>query len=70
MVSEDELRLRHLDTIQSTVGRLSQHSFAVRGWSVTVVTVVLALVASRPGLTPDLVLLSRAPAMIFGGLDA
>jgi hypothetical protein len=29
VVSEDELRLRHLETIQSTVGRLSQHSFAV-----------------------------------------
>lgn len=70
MVSEDELRLRHLDTIQSTVSRLSQNSFAVRGWSVTVVTLVLAVVASQPALTLDLALLSLAPAVIFWGLDA
>jgi hypothetical protein len=68
--SDDEVRLRHLDMIQSIISRLSQNSFTVRGWSVTVVSVVLALIATQQDLANDLVLITLAPAMIFWGLDA
>jgi hypothetical protein len=69
VTSDDEMRLRHLDTIQSVINRLSQNSFAVRGWSVTLVTVVLALIGTRD-IAHDLMIITLAPAVIFWFLDA
>lgn len=69
MVADDELRLRHLDTIQSVINRLSHHSFTIRGWSVTVVTVTFALVGGQRDIGHDLVLITLLPALIFWGLD-
>lgn len=69
VVPDDELRLRHLDTIQSIINRLSQSSFTIRGWSVTVVTLVFALVGGQGDLRHDLVLITLVPALLFWGMD-
>jgi hypothetical protein len=51
------------------VNRMAQNSFARRGWSVTLVSVLFALIASKdaPPLAP---LLAVLPTVVFWGLDA
>ncbi|GAA4708322.1 hypothetical protein [Phytohabitans rumicis] len=69
MTSDEELRLRHLDHIQGIITRLAQNSFTVRGWSVSLVSVVLAVLStqdSSAGLAP----IALVPALVFWGLDA
>ncbi|MBQ1023409.1 hypothetical protein [Micromonospora sp. C95] len=39
--NDEELRVKHLADIQATVSRLAQNSFTIRGWSVTLVSVVI-----------------------------
>ncbi len=61
-------RLEHLKMIQSVIARMAQNSFLVKGWSVTLVTAVMALTLrdSNKGF----VLLALYPALVFWGLDA
>ncbi|MEV6965009.1 hypothetical protein AB0M47_07815 [Hamadaea sp. NPDC051192] len=67
---DDELRLRHLADVQATISRLSQNSFAVRGWAVTLVSFVLAILGTR-AQGPSAVILGVIPiAVIFWFLDA
>ncbi|MEL6445868.1 MAG: hypothetical protein AAFR95_13075 [Bacteroidota bacterium] len=40
-----EDRIKHLEMIQAVIGRLSQHSFLIKGWSVTLVAAIIALSA-------------------------
>jgi hypothetical protein len=68
--SESDLRLHHLDTVQSIINRLSQNSFTIRGWSVTVVSIVFAIAGSRSGKQNELALLAIIPIWVFWGLDA
>jgi hypothetical protein len=65
-----EMRLRHLDMIQAVVTRQAQNSFAVRGWSVTVVSAVFAIAATQEDAPAATVLVALAPTLIFWGLDA
>ena len=65
-----ELRLRHLDMIQVVVARHAQNSFAVRGWSVTVVSAVFAVAVTQDQAPSATVLVALAPTLIFWGLDA
>jgi hypothetical protein len=71
-VTDDDrdLRLRHLDTLQTVINRLSQNSFTIRGWSITVASVILAFASTRSGAQDELVVLALAPAWTFWGLDA
>jgi hypothetical protein len=63
-------RIRHLEMIQGVVGRLSQNSFVVRSWSVTVVSAVFAVVEVGSGTLSTRVLIAIMPAIMFWGLDA
>ena len=69
-VDDQELRLRHLDTIQQVVSRLAQNSFTIRGWSVTLVTVVFAILSAQNDTASGLILVALAPTWIFWVLDA
>lgn len=69
MASDEDLRLRQLDHIQGVISRLAQNSFTVRGWSVSLVSVVLAVLGARDG-TAGLAALALVPALVFWGLDA
>jgi hypothetical protein len=65
-----ELRLRHLDMIQAVVTRQAQNSFAVRGWSVTVVSAVFAVAVTQDQAPRATVLVALAPTLIFWVMDA
>jgi hypothetical protein len=68
--TENEWRLRHLADIQVIVGRLSQHSFVIRGWSVTLVSVMFAIIASQGGRPMAMILFAMGATLIFWALDA
>jgi hypothetical protein len=62
-----DAKLKHLEFIQSAIGRMATSSFLFKGWSVTVAAGLSAFAAgaSRPGLL-FVALLSTA---LFWGLD-
>ncbi|OLB81480.1 MAG: hypothetical protein AUI14_03125 [Actinobacteria bacterium 13_2_20CM_2_71_6] len=70
MTNDVELRLRHIELIQEVINRHAQNSFIVRGWSVTLVSAVFAVLVTQGGTARGLVLLAIAPTLIFWGLDA
>ena len=41
-----ETKLKHLEFVQATIGRLAQNSFAYKGWAITVVGGIVALSAT------------------------
>ena len=65
-----ELRLRHLDMIQAVITRQAQNSFAVRGWSVTVVSAVFAVAVTQDEAPPATVLVALVPTLVFWAMDA
>lgn len=58
----------HLEMIQNIVNRLSQNSFLLKGWSVVLVSGLLAFGATRPETI--LKYLAVFPVLAFWGLDA
>ncbi|TQM33640.1 hypothetical protein [Nocardia bhagyanarayanae] len=64
-----DYRVKHLEMLQTIIARLSQQSFTVRGWSVTLVSVIFALFTAQSQDRSELILLALAPAWIFWGLD-
>jgi len=67
--ASDSHRVKHLELIQTAVTRMGQNSFTVRGWSVTLVSVVFALIAAKDA-PPLAALIALIPAVVFWGLDA
>lgn len=61
-------KMKHLEIIQGVITRMAGNSFALKGWSVTLVTGFFALA----GKTPDKIyfLIVYIPIIIFWGLDA
>ncbi|WP_431972348.1 hypothetical protein [Nocardia sp. bgisy134] len=64
-----DYRVKHLEILQTIIARLSQQSFTVRGWSVTLVSVIFALLTAQAQYRSELILPALAPAWIFWGLD-
>lgn len=62
-------RVKHLELVQAIVTRLGQNSFTVRGWSVTLVSVLFALIASKDA-PPSAALITLVPTVVFWRLDA
>lgn len=62
-------RVKHLELIQAVITRQSQNSFVVRGWSVTLVSILFALIATRDA-PPSAALIALVPATVFWTLDA
>jgi hypothetical protein len=61
-------RLEHLKLIQGVVSRMGQNSFALKGWSVTLVSALLALAVNEKSRA--FAALAFFPAVLFWGLDA
>ena len=57
----------HLTMIQGVVNRLAQNSFAIKGWSVVLVSALFALAASSK--LPALALVGLFPALVLWVLD-
>lgn len=66
-VPPDE-RLKHLDFLQATIARQASHSFAVKGWTLTVSAAVYAYTAAH--LHWWLAVVALMPCVAFGWLDA
>jgi hypothetical protein len=64
----EEHEIKHLELVQSVISRMAQHSFQLKGWSVTVATAVIALAAKES--SPGLATLALFPAVAFWSLDA
>lgn len=58
---------KHLALVQGVVNRLAGNSFALKGWSVTLVSALLALAAKDAD--PWLVAIALLPTLTFWGLD-
>lgn len=56
-----------MEFVQGVINRLSQNSFLLKGWSVVLVSALLALAAGNSQLV--FVLLAYIPVFVFWGLD-
>lgn len=68
MALDDYSRLEHLKMIQAVIVRMAQNSFILKGWSVTLVTAMMALAVSDRNR--GYAALALFPALVFWGLDA
>ena len=64
----NEATIRHLELVQGVINRMAQVSFILKGWTVTVVVALLAVVANNADWY--LMLLGLVPVLVFWGLDA
>lgn len=67
--SKLELQLKHIDIVQDVIKRMAQNSFVIRGWSITLVSVMFAILKTQ-NVSPFSFLLAIIPAFIFWYLDA
>lgn len=63
----DDFR-KHLEMIQAIIARLAGNSFSIKGWSVTLVSALLAWSLKEPVWQHSLIAL--LPLALFWGLDA
>ena len=63
-----ENKRAHLEMIQGVINRMASNSFMLKGWSITLVSVLLAFSAKELVLATALVAL--VPALSFWALDA
>lgn len=64
----DEASTKHLEFIQNVINRMSNNSFLLKGWNVTVSSAILALIISNPN--PLLAVVALLSSLSFWGLDA
>ena len=64
----NESRIRYLEAIQRVIDRLSNTSFILKGWAVSLVAGLMALAAN--GSNSDYVLIAYIPIAVFWFLDA
>lgn len=63
-----ENKIKHLEFIQTTITRMNQNSFQIKGWMITLVSALLALYASSERVV--YILIAIVPAVVFWFLDA
>jgi hypothetical protein len=64
----EEVFAKHLEFIQNIINRMSNNSFLLKGWNVTVSSAILALVVSNPN--PLFAVVALFSSLSFWGLDA
>jgi hypothetical protein len=62
-----EKKLKHLEMIQNVISRMGSNSFLLKGWSVTLVSALIALATS--GTDKRFVLIAFFPVIMFWALD-
>lgn len=68
MQDTNDNRVAHLNIIQDVIKRLAGNSFLVKGWSLTLVSALMALAITSKRI--EIGYLVVVPALIFWGLDA
>ena len=64
----NENKLKHLEFIQNIITRMNTNSFAIKGWSVTLVSALFALAADKADRS--FILIAYLPVICFWVLDA
>jgi hypothetical protein len=62
-----EAKFKHLDYLQTTITRMAQNSFVIKGWSITLISALIALSANDSN--KNYVLVAYFPCLIFWILD-
>ena len=60
-------KMKHLEMIQSIINQIANHSFVIRGWSLTLVSVLFALTVKEA--EPEYVIIAYIPIPVFWLLD-
>ena len=63
-----ENKLKYLEFIQNIINRMSSNSFALKGWSVTLIAGIFALAAKD--VNQVYFLIAYVPIVTFWGLDS
>jgi len=66
-MDNDEKRIKHLEMIQGVINRLAGNSFTMKGWSVTLVSALIAIAVGKGD--GRFALAGLLPAVIFWILD-
>lgn len=64
----EEAVTTHLEFIQNIINRMSNNSFLIKGWSVTVSSAILAFIVNNP--KPLFAVIALFSSLSFWGLDA
>lgn len=62
-----DMKMKHLEFIQSVIARMNLNSFLLKGWSVTLLAGILAVETVHPH--PALVVVGGLPVILFWALD-
>lgn len=68
MQDTNDNRIAHLKMIEEVIKRMASNSFLVKGWSITLVSALVALSITNKRI--EIAYLAIVPAFIFWGLDA
>lgn len=68
MQDTNDNRIAHLNMIQEVIKRMGSNAFLVKGWSITLVSALIALSITNKRI--EIAYLAIIPALIFWGLDA
>ena len=68
MIYTKEDKLKHLEFIQNIVTRMASNSFILKGWSITLTSVIIGFALNSSN--KKLIYLAFIPTIIFWGLDA
>ena len=63
-----EPKIRHLEMIQNIINRMTHNSFALKGWTITLISGILILSEKNSNLL--FFLLAYIPTIMFWGLDS
>ena len=63
-----EIKEKHIEIVQNIINRLANNSFYIKGWSITLLTALIAVYASTKNIS--FVILSILPVIIFWLLDS
>ena len=63
-----ENKLKHLEFIQGAINRMAGNLFFLRGWTITLITALLALLVKK-GTNPDYIFIVYFLVVIFWILD-
>jgi len=66
-MDNDEKRIKHLEMIQGVINRLASNSFAMKGWSVTIVSALIAIAVDKSD--GRFAFAALIPSIIFWFLD-
>ena len=67
-MAEHDSKIKHLELIQLTIGRMASNSFLLKAWSTAIIAALFALAANDSNGT--FIIVAYVPLITFWGLDA